>query len=223
MTKDPIKRIAAELIGTMFLVMGIVGAGIAGESLSGGSPATTHLVVSLSTGAMLVVLISALGPISGAHFNPAVTLGFLLNGAISTKDAIAYAVVQISGGIIGVILTSLMFAQTVLQISDTSRSGAGIWLGELLATFGLALVIYCGVTLNPRAVGSIVGLYILAAHWFISSGAFSNPAVTIARMLTETFTGISPPSVPIFVVLQLAGATAAAFMVRILVSESSDN
>ncbi|WP_421725922.1 aquaporin [Bauldia sp.] len=208
------QRLAAEALGTAFLLATVVGSGIMGETLAGGNVALALLGNTLPTGAILIVLILVFGPVSGAHFNPAVTLAFLIRGEIGGGPAAAYVVVQIVGGIAGVLVAHLMFDLAAFQAGTVLRTGSGQWLGELVATFGLVLTILALVGRNPSAIPFAVGLYITAAYWFTSSTSFANPAVTIARSLTDTFSGIAPQHAPAFILAQLIGAVCAVAVVR---------
>lgn len=206
MTFTPLQKYAAELIGTALLLATVIGSGIMGESLAGGNTAIALLGNTIATGAILVVLIECLGPISGAHFNPAVTLGFALQKKISARDSLAYVAVQIIGAILGVWLAHYMFEETILQLSEKVRSGPSQFGSEIVATFGLVFAIFAGVKFRPTAVPMIVGLYITAAYWFTASTSFANPAVSIARGLSDTFAGIRPADVPWFIGAQIIGA-----------------
>ena len=179
------------------------------EQLSGGNVAVALLGNTLATGAMLFVLITMLGPISGAHFNPAVSLVFRLRGELSTPNLLAYGAAQLIGGIAGVWAAHLMFDQPVIQFSQAIRTGSGQWLGEFIATFGLVFTILATTKAKPQAVAASVALYITAAYWFTSSTSFANPAITIARSLSDSFAGIAPANAPAFIAAQLAGAVAA--------------
>ncbi|WP_420409733.1 aquaporin [Hoeflea sp.] len=201
-------RLMAEAAGTGFLLATVVGSGIMGETLAGGNVAIALLANTIATGAILVVLIAAFGPISGAHFNPAVTLVFRLRGEIGTTEALAYVGVQIVSGIIGVWVAHFMFEQGLAQVSVHVRSGPGQWLSESVATFGLIMTILFGIR-SKGNVAVMVGLYITAAYWFTASTSFANPAVTIARSLTASFSGISPADVPGFIIAQILGSLAA--------------
>ncbi len=201
--------LAAEFIGTAFLLATVVGSGIMAERLAGGNVAIALLGNAIPTGAILYVLITALGPISGAHFNPAVTLAFMLRREIAPRRAAAYAAVQIVGALVGVWAAHAMFDMTLWQVSDTARSSSGQWLAEGVATFGLVFTILMVVRVRPDAVAASVGLYITAAYWFTASTSFANPAVTIARSFTDTFSGIDPAHMPAFVVCQLIAAIVA--------------
>jgi glycerol uptake facilitator-like aquaporin len=208
-TAADIRRCAAEAIGTAFLLAAVVGSGIMAERLAGGNGALALLCNTIPTGAILVVMILAFGPISGAHFNPAVSIAFALRGELSWPVAAAHIACQIIGAIIGVWAAHLMFALPVWQVSDHARTGAGQWLAEAIATFGLLLTIFGCLWRSPAAVPYAVGLYIVAAYWFTASTSFANPAVTIARALTGTFAGIAPAGVPGFILAQMAGMMAA--------------
>jgi glycerol uptake facilitator-like aquaporin len=206
------RRITAELLGTAFLLATVVGSGIMGERLSGGNTALALLGNTLPTGAILVVLILIFGPISGAHFNPVVTLTFALRKELHWKTAIAYLPAQIFGAIIGVYAAHLMFAQPVMQISTKLRDGPAQAFSEFVATFGLIATILGTQKFRAETTPMAVGLYITAAYWFTASTSFANPAVTIARSLSNTFAGIAPGSVPLFIVSQCAGAAIAAWL-----------
>jgi len=199
----------AEALGTAFLLIGVVGSGIMGESLAGGNTAIALLANAIATGCILYVLITILGPLSGAHFNPAVTLAFRLRGEITTPKALVYVIAQIIGGLIGVWLTHLMFELPVFQLSTTPRAGVSQYISEAIATFGLLLMIFGGLKSRPEAVPMLVALYITGAYWFTSSTSFANPAVTIARGLSDTFAGIDPAHAPAFIAVQLITAVLA--------------
>ncbi len=203
------RRLAAEALGTGFLLATVVGSGIMAERLADGNMALALLGNTIPTGAILVVLILIFGPLSGAHFNPAVTLAFALRREIAPADALAYVLAQIAGGIAGVWAAHLMFELPVLQTALQDRTGPAQWFAEFVATFGLLAAIFGALRWRPQAVCYAVGLYITAAYWFTASTSFANPAVTIARGLTDTFSGIAPSHVPAFVAAQLAGAVAA--------------
>ena len=204
------RRLAAEGVGTALLLAIVVGSGVMGEALSGGNDAVALLLNTVSTGAGLFVLITLLGPVSGAHFNPLVTLLGAASGQLGRGEALARLAVQVAGAVLGVFLAHAMFDQPLVQISGKVRDGAGQVLSEAVATFGLLMVIQLGARLAPSAVAGLVALYITAAYGFTASTAFANPAVTLARSLTDTFTGIAPASAPGFLVGQAAGAIAAA-------------
>jgi glycerol uptake facilitator-like aquaporin len=215
------QRIAAEALGTGLLLATVIGSGIMGERLAGGNIALALLGNTLATGAILVVLITALGPISGAHFNPAVSAVFALRRELPPGELAAYVLAQIVGGIAGVLLAHGMFDEPLFQISAKARSGPAQWLSEAVAAFGLVLTILLTLRANPAAVAASVGLYITAAYWFTASTSFANPAVTIARALSDTFAGIRPADVAPFIVAQLAGAGAAMLLSRWLVPPAS--
>jgi glycerol uptake facilitator-like aquaporin len=202
-------RLAAEWLGTAFLLAAVVGSGIMAQKLAGGNVALALLCNTIPTGAILVVLILIFGPLSGAHFNPAVTLAFASRGELPWATAGLYILVQIAGGIAGVWLAHLMFELPLWQSSLTVRTGTGQWLAEGVATFGLLLTIFGCIARAPGAVPYAVGLYITSAYWFTASTSFANPAVTIARSLSDTFAGIAPGGVLAFIAAQLAGAALA--------------
>jgi glycerol uptake facilitator-like aquaporin len=210
MNFDAQRSLAAEALGTAFLVAGVVGSGIMAERLAGGNAALALIGNTAATGAVLYVLILVFGPVSGAHFNPAVTLAFFSRGEIGLALALRYAAVQILGGLCGVVLAHAMFTEPLIQVSLTDRGGPGQWLGEFVATFGLLTAILGARRWRPDAVAACVGLYISAGYWFTSSTSFANPAVTLARSLTASFTGIAPRDVLPFVVAQILGALVAA-------------
>lgn len=204
------RRLLAEGLGTAILVATVVGSGIMAERLAAGNQAIALLGNTIPTGAILVVLISIFAPVSGAHFNPAVTLVLAGRGATPWRDVMPYIIVQCAGGIAGTIIAHLMFDLAPLAIGTTARSGASQWLAEAVATFTLLLAILGGIRYAPQAVPWLVGLTITATYWFTSSTSFANPAVTLARGFTTTFAGIAINHVPGFVVAQLAGAAVAA-------------
>jgi glycerol uptake facilitator-like aquaporin len=205
---DLARRLVAEALGTGLLVATVVGSGIMAERLTHDA-ALALLANTLSTGAILVVLIAVLGPLSGAHLNPAVSLVLALRRALPAGETALYVVAQLAGAILGTMLAHAMFGLPVLEASDHVRTGAGQWLAEAVATFGLLLVILGGIRLRRAAIPGLVGLYITAAYWFTASTSFANPAVTVARALTGTFSGIRPLDAPAFVAAQIAGALAA--------------
>lgn len=215
----PSRRLAAELLGTTLLLATVVGSGIMGERLAGGNGAIALLANTLATGAGLVVLIHMFGPISGAHFNPAVTLAVTMRGGIERRMAAAYVVVQAIGAVAGVWLAHAMFAEPVWQISAKLRDGPAQGLSEFVATFGLIGTIIATQRSQPETTPAAVALYITAAYWFTASTSFANPAVTMARSLSDTFAGIAPVSVPLFVVAQFAGAVAAVAVFQWLLQE----
>tara|TARA_B000000460_G_scaffold245269_1_gene216692 strand:+ start:172 stop:849 length:678 start_codon:yes stop_codon:yes gene_type:complete len=212
------RRLVAETLGTALLLATVVGSGIMAENLAGGNVAIALLGNTIPTGAILVVLITIFGPVSGAHFNPAVTLSFLIRREITINAAIAYVAVQVIGGIIGTWSAHLMFAQELFQLSSHVRTGGAQWFSEGVATFGLVATILGTLRWRPEAVAYMVGLYITAAYWFTASTSFANPAVTIARSLTDTFSGIYPPHTPGFILAQLVGAVVATLTIGWLVS-----
>ena len=212
------QRLLAEFIGTAFLLIGVVGSGIMAEALAGGNIAVALLANAIATGCVLYVGITILGPISGAHFNPAVTLAFWLRKELPASDTLPFIAVQIIGGIAGVWLAHAMFDLSILQTSTTDRSSVGRWIAEVIATFGLLTVIFGGIRHRPDAVPTLVALYITGAYWFTASTSFANPAVTIARTLSDTFAGINPAHAPMFIVCQLVGMVLAVLAARRLFS-----
>jgi glycerol uptake facilitator-like aquaporin len=202
-------RLAAEALGTTLLLAIVIGSGIMGQRLAGGNLAIALLGNTLATGAGLIVLIVIFGPISGAHFNPAVTLAFAIRREIGWRLASAYVAVQVVAGVAGVWLAHAMFAESILQVSTRLRDGPAQGLAEFVATFGLVGAILGSLQFRAEATPWIVGLYITAAYWFTASTSFANPAVTIARSLSNTFAGIAPSSAPLFVASQIAGAVVA--------------
>ena len=216
MKNIPLTKLLAEFFGTLFLLATVVGSGIMASSLAGGNDALALLGNTLATGAILAVLITVLAPISGAHINPAVTLVFLLRREISLVMALSYLLVQIIGGIMGTWLAHIMFEIEVVQISTQTRGGFAQGLSELVATFGLVATILGTLRTKPEWVGAMVGLYISAAYWFTASTSFANPAVTIARSLSDTFTGIAPVNVPTFLGAQVLGAILAFLLFYLL-------
>jgi glycerol uptake facilitator-like aquaporin len=200
------QRLLAEGLGTALLVATVVGSGIMAERLAGGNQAIALLGNTISTGAILVVLITILGPVSGAHFNPAVTLVFAARGATPWGEVPPYIIVQCVGGVLGTVVAHLMFDLAPIMIGTTARSGPSQWLAEAVATFALVLTIIGGVRYAPQAIPWLVGLVITAAYWFTASTSFANPAVTLARGFTTTFAGIAINHVPGFIVAQLVGA-----------------
>lgn len=213
------RRLAAEGIGAFFLFASVIGSGIMAENLAGGNDAIALLGNTLATGAMLFVLIAMLGPISGAHMNPAVTLVAALRHELRWTDAGAYVAAQLAFGILGAWAAHLMFELPTLQLSVKARTGLGQWAGEAIATFGLILTILGTVRYRPQWVPASVALYISAAYWFTSSTSFANPAITVARSLSDSFAGIAPHDVPAFVIAQLAGAIGASFVAGLLFRE----
>src|SRR5437899_5417464 len=208
------QRLAAEALGTALLVAVVIGSGIMGQRLSAGNDAIALLANTLATGAGLTVLILVFGRISGAHFNPAVTLVFLLRREIGAASAAAYVAAQVIGGVLGVWAAHAMFAEPIWQVSAKLREGPAQAFSEFVATFGLVLTILATLRFRPQVTPAAVGLYIAAAYWFTASTSFANPAVTLARSLSDTFAGIAPSSAPAFVAAQLAGALVAAALGR---------
>lgn len=215
------RRAAAEFAGTMFLVAAVVGSGIMAERLSGGNVALALLCNTIATGAALFALILAFGPISGAHFNPAVTFADALERGLPWREAPHYVAAQLLGGACGTVLANLMFALSPISISRRARSGPSQWLSEFVATFGLLVVIWGCARLRASgsSVAAAVGAYISAAYWFTASTSFANPAVTLARTLSNTFTGIRPADAPAFIFAEILGALAATFFFRWLVPQ----
>ncbi|MCE2481452.1 MAG: aquaporin family protein [Alphaproteobacteria bacterium] len=203
------RRLAAEFVGTAFLLATVIGSGIMAEALAGGNDAIALLGNTVATGAILAVLILIYGPISGAHFNPAVTLSFLMRRRLRARHASLYVAVQLLGGLLGAITAHIMFGEPLLAVSTTARTGAGQWVAEGVATFGLLATILGCARFRPESVAYAVGLFITAGYWFTSSTSFANPAVTLARSLTDTFSGIRPLDAPGFIAAQLAGAALA--------------
>jgi glycerol uptake facilitator-like aquaporin len=208
------RRLGAEALGSALLFATVVGSGIMADRLSGGNVAIALLGNTLATAAMLAVLIAMLGPISGAHFNPAVSLAAAIRGDLTWRDAGLFAVVQLVGGVAGVWVAHAMFDLPILQTASTIRTGSGQWTGEFVATFGLVLTIIGTVRHRPDWVPASVALYIAAAYWFTSSTSFANPAITIARSFSDSFAGIAPASVPAFIAAELGGALVAALVAR---------
>lgn len=215
-----IRPLFAEALGSFFLFATVVGSGIMAESLAGGNVAIALLGNTLATAAILYVLITMLGPVSGAHFNPAVTLVFSLRREIGAGLALAYVAAQLGGGILGVWAAHLMFDLPILQSSTTVRTGVGQWAGEFIATIGLLLTILATREANNRSVPLSVALYIASGCWFTSSTSFANPAITVARSLTDTFAGIAPVDVLGFVAAQLAGAICALLAAKVVTSNN---
>ncbi len=216
------RRLACEFLGSGFLVAAVVGSGIMGERLAGGNMAVALLANTIATGAALAALILAFGPISGAHLNPVVSMAEVLRGGIAGPEAALYVVAQVFGGIAGVLCANVMFALPVVSISHHARTGAPQWFSEVIATFGLLLVIRLCARFAPEWLAFAVAAYIASAYWFTASTSFANPAVAIARSLSDSFAGIRPVDVPEFVVAQLAGGFSAALLSDWLVSGSSN-
>ena len=210
------RAVLAEALGSLLLFATVIGSGIMAERLAGGNVAVALLGNTLATGAMLLVLITMLGPISGAHINPAVTLVVRLRGHIRTDAALAYVAAQLVGGILGVWLAHVMFDVPILQLSTRLRYGLGQWVGEAVATFGLVLTIIGTARMRPDSVAVSVALYIVAAYWFTSSTSFANPAITVARSLSDSFAGIAPRCVPAFIAAQFVGAITAHLISRFI-------
>ena len=217
------RRLVAECLGTALLLATVVGSGIMAERLAGGNVALALLGNTIPTGAILFVLITMLGPVSGAHFNPAVTLAFWMRREIKLNEALAYVGVQIIGAIMGTLVAHAMFEEILLQISANIRNGPAQWLSESVATFGLVATILGTLRWRPEAVPTAVGLYITAAYWFTASTSFANPAVTIARSLTDTFSGIAPENAPGFILMQFVGAAIATGLMAWLLKPSSSD
>lgn len=216
-----IRRATAELVGTALLLAIVVGSGIMGERLSGGNEAIALLGNTIATGAGLVVLIHMFGPVSGAHYNPVVTLSLWMRGDIDRKSAATYLVVQLIGAVLGVWIAHAMFAEPLLQVSDKLRDGPAQGFSELVATFGLIGTILSTQRSRPEFTPVAVGLYITAAYWFTASTSFANPAVTIARSLSNTFAGIAPSSVALFIAAQILGAVIATSFFAWLLKEEN--
>jgi len=215
------RKLAAEALGTAFLLAAVIGSGIMGERLAGGNIALALLCNTIPTGAMLVVLITMLAPISGAHLNPAVTLAFFLRREISAGDAVTYVLAQLAGAVAGVLAAHAMFDLPLIEISLKARSGPSQAFSEWVATFGLMMTILLTRRVKPDAVAMSVGLYITAAYWFTASTSFANPAVTIARALSDTFAGIRPADVGLFCAAELVGAVCALGLYRLLAEPAS--
>lgn len=217
-----LRRLVAEWLGTFLLLATVVGSGIMAERLAGGNVAIALLGNTIPTGAILVVLILVFGPISGAHFNPAVTLAFTLRKEIEKRAAVLYVGAQVAGGVAGVLTAQIMFENPLFELSTTARTGFGQWVGEFVATFGLVGTILGCLKARANAVPYAVGLYITAAYWFTSSTSFANPAVTIARAFSDSFAGIRPGDVAPFVVVQLVAATLAAPFFHWLMNDAQE-
>jgi glycerol uptake facilitator-like aquaporin len=205
-TFDLPRRLAAESAGTALLLATVIGSGIMGEALAGGNTAIALLANAIATGAILYVLITMFGPLSGAHFNPVVTMVFTLRREITARDGFAYCIAQSAGALFGVMIAHLMFAEPVLQLSTHIRSGGAQWFSETVAAFGLVVTILLTLKARAEAVPVAVALYITSAYWFTASTSFANPAVTVARAFSDTFAGIRLVDVPIFAVAQMIGA-----------------
>lgn len=216
------RKLLSEFTGTAILLATVVGSGIMAERLADGNVAIALIGNTFPTGAILVVLITCLGSVSGAHFNPAVTLAFLLRKDILASTAVLYVLMQILGGVSGTLLAHSMFELPFWQVSTHTRTGSAQWLSEMVATFGLVGTIFASIRWRPDGVAWMVGLYIVAAYWFTASTSFANPAVTLARSITDTFSGIRPIDAPVFIAAQLAGAVLAAFALKWLLSSPSE-
>ncbi|MEX0503077.1 aquaporin [Alphaproteobacteria bacterium LSUCC0719] len=214
------RQLVAEGIGTMLLLATVIGSGIMAERLADGNLAVALLGNTIPTGSILYVLITIFGPVSGAHFNPAVTLAFAIRRQITGTRALMYVVMQIAGGLCGAMLAHLMFEMPVLQLSQNMRTGGAQWLSEFIATLGLLTVIFGGLRWRPDAIPALVGLYITAAYWFTASTSFANPAVTIARSFTDSFSGIFPAHAPGFILAQLAAAIIAPVVIGWMFADS---
>jgi glycerol uptake facilitator-like aquaporin len=216
-----LKQATAEFTGTLLLLATVVGSGIMGETLSGGIIAIALLANALATGAMLFVLINIFGQVSGAHFNPVVTLAMAATGRLPNARIAPYVFAQIAGGVLGVLLAHAMFDQNLLQISGKIRWGTGQWIAEATATFGLLLTILALLRHRVEVIPQAVALYIVGAYWFTASTSFANPAVTLARSLTDTFAGIAPSCITAFIAAQCAGAVLAVLLSRIVFKQES--
>ncbi|HUA09859.1 MAG TPA: MIP/aquaporin family protein [Candidatus Acidoferrales bacterium] len=217
------KRLAAEGLGTALLLCAIVGSGIMAQALTKGNAGLALLANSLATGGALVCLIAAFAPVSGAHFNPVVSLSAAFSGEISWREAAAYGAMQIAGACVGAIAANLMFGLPAVNLSGRIRSGPGLWLGEFIATLGLLLVIRLCARYRASALPVSVAAYIVGAYWFTSSTSFANPAVTIARSLSDTFAGIRPADIPWFILAQFAGCAAATLITIWLLSPPKEH
>ena len=213
------RQLFAEWLGTFFLIAVVIGSGIMAERLAGGNIALALLGNTIPTGAILVVIILVFGPISGAHFNPAVTLAFLLRRDIDKRTAGYYVIFQIMGGITGAAVAHIMFELPLFEASDTIRTGVSQWVAEFVATFGLVATIFGCLKSRPEAVPYAVGLYITAGYWFTSSTSFANPAVTISRTMTNTFSGIAPENAAAFILAQLLAAAVVVWVFGWLLDE----
>ncbi len=213
------RKLFSEWLGTFFLLAVVIGSGIMAERLADGNMAIALLGNTIPTGAILVVIIIIFGPVSGAHFNPAVTLAFFIRGEIDNKTAIFYVLAQILGGVCGALIAHIMFELPLFEASETIRTGVSQWVSEFVATFGLVATIFGCIKAKPEAVPYAVGLYITAAYWFTSSTSFANPAVTLARSMTNTFSGIAPWNAPGFILSQLLATLFAIWVISWLLGE----
>ena len=209
----------SEFTGTTILLATVIGSGIMGETLANGNTAIALLGNTIATGAILYVLITIFGPISGAHFNPSVTVAMLIAKKINAKDALIFIILQILGAGLGVMIAHGMFELDILQISSKSRQGASQGFSEIIATFGLILVIFGGLKVRADAIPALVGFYIISAYWFTASTSFANPAVTLARSLSDTFAGINPSNIIMFISCQFIGMLVALILVKYIFSE----
>ena len=210
------RKLLAEALGTAFLLIGVVGSGIMAETLSPDNTGVALLANAIATGGILYVIITIFAPVSGAHFNPAVTFTFWLKADVPMHEAALYCLVQIGAAILGVWIAHIMFEEQILQLSRTLRTGPSQWVSEVVASFGLVLLILGGIKHAPERIAALVAAYITGAYWFTSSTSFANPAVTIARSLTDTFAGIHPANMPLFIVMQLVGAALALAIARVV-------
>ena len=217
---DLARRVAAEALGSAFLLATVIGSGIMAETLSGGNVALALLGNTIATGAILFVLITQLAPISGAHFNPVVTLVFVLRGELGKRDGIAYVLAQVAAAIAGVVIAHVMFDRPLIELGIKVRSGPSQWFAEAVATFGLVVTILMTIRARSEAVPMAVALYITAAYWFTASTSFANPAVTIARSFSDSFAGIRPIDAPAFIAAQIVGALTAFAVARWLLKPS---
>jgi glycerol uptake facilitator-like aquaporin len=215
MTRPALAEAAAEAVGSALLLAAVIGSGIMGERLSGGNVAVALLANALATGGALYALIVLFGPISGAHFNPLVTIALAFGGMVGRERIAPYIAAQVVGAIAGAWLAHFMFGLPVLELSTKLRDGAGLWMGEVTATFGLLLLVVVGARRAEPALPAAVACYIVGAYWFTSSTSFANPAVTVARALSDTFAGIAPASAPAFIVAQAIGAAMAVGVARL--------
>jgi len=216
------QKLFAEAIGTAFLLATVIGSGIMADALSNGNSAIALLGNTIPTGAILYVLITMLGPISGAHFNPVVTLAFRFHGTLTSREAFWFIAAQILGGLVGMMAAHFMFELDIIQFSEKSRTGPAQWGAEMIATLVLLVTIFGTLKAQKEAVATAVGLYITAAYWFTASTSFANPAVTLARAFTNTFSGIGPPDAPGFIIAQLIGLALALWVIKILAFEPQD-
>lgn len=210
------RQLIAESLGTALLLISVVGSGIMAQTLYGDDIGSALLANAIATGCMLFVIITIFGPVSGAHFNPIVSFVFVIRGEMKLPQALGFCTAQILGGLCGVWLTHIMFDTSVFQMSTTSRATLGLYVSEIVASVGLLLVIFGTIYARPQVVAGAVGLYITGAYWFTSSTSFANPAVTIARAFSDTFAGIQPAHVPMFIAMQCIGLVVSIFVIRIL-------